>query len=61
MGKVVFGLLDVAALGRLLVDGAGDGALENVLLLLGEVVEDLGREVEVLGDDLLGCVLCLIG
>ena len=57
VGEVVLGLLDVAALGGFLVDGARDRALENVFLLLGKVVEDFGGEVEILGDDFLGSVL----
>jgi hypothetical protein len=54
--EVVLGLLDALARGLLLVDGPGLGPLEDVLFVLGEVSKDLGREVEVLGDDRLGRV-----
>lgn len=56
VGEVVLGLLDVLAGGPLVIDGAWVGALEDVLLALGQVGEDLWGEVEVLGDDRLGRV-----
>ena len=49
MGELVVRLLDILALGRLVLDGAGHRALEDVLFAGGEVVEELGGEVEVLG------------
>lgn len=61
VGKVVFGFFDVVVFGCFFVDGVGDGVLENVFFFFGEVVEDFGCEVEVLGDDFFGCVFCLIG
>lgn len=51
--EVVFGLLDLLAHGLLFVDGAGLGCLEDVLFFLGEMLEDLGVKVEILGDDRL--------
>jgi hypothetical protein len=59
VNEVVLGLLDIAALGCFLINGTGNRALEDVFLLLGEVVEDFGGEVEVLGNDFLAGVLCL--
>ena len=56
--EVVRGFLDALPARLLLVDGARLGALEDVLLRVWEVSEDLGCEVEVLGDDGLGCVCC---
>lgn len=56
VGEVVLGLLHALASWSLLVDRARIGALENVLLTLGDVGEDLGRQIEVLGDDGLGRV-----
>lgn len=56
VGELVLGLLDVLALGGLILDGAGHGALENVLFAGGEVVKQLGGEVEVFGNDGLGGV-----
>lgn len=58
VGELVLGLLDVLALGGLVLDGAGHGALENVLFAGGEVVKQLGGEVEVFGNDGLGRVCC---
>lgn len=56
--EVVLGLLDVLALGALVLDRARVGALENVLFARGDVLEDFGREMEVLGDDGLGGMSC---
>lgn len=56
VGELVLGLLDVLALGGLILNGAGHRALENVLLAGGEVVKQLGGEVEVFGNDGLGGV-----
>jgi hypothetical protein len=54
--ELELGLLDVLAVWSLLVDGTRFGALEDVLLRGGDVLEDFRVEVEVLGDDGLGGV-----
>lgn len=56
VGELVFGLLDILASRSLVRDGARFGALEDVLLFLGEVVEELGGEMEVFGNNGLWCV-----
>lgn len=49
-------LLDPATGGLFELQGGGDTALEDVLLLRGDPVENLGREAEVLRDDGFGDV-----
>lgn len=51
MRELLRGLLVVLARGGLVGDGPGERALEDVLFFLGDVVEDFGGEVEVLGED----------
>ena len=58
--ELVFGRLGVLAARALVVDGARAGAAEDVLLAGGQVREDSGVELEVLGDDGLGRVCCVL-
>jgi hypothetical protein len=57
VGEVQFGFLHVGALGFFVLDGAGQGALEDVFLLFGDGLEDFGGELEVLCKNGLWCVL----
>lgn len=56
VGKVVLGLLHLLALWFLIINGAREASLEDVLLSLGNVGEDLRCEIEILRDDRLGGV-----
>lgn len=51
VSKLVLGFLDLAARGSLFINGSGLAAPEDVLLAFGEVGEDLGGQVEVLGNN----------
>ncbi len=57
VGELQFGLFHVGAFGFFVLDGARQGALEDVFLLFGDRLEDFGRELEVLGQNGLGGVL----
>jgi hypothetical protein len=61
MRKLLITPLDLLPLWLLVLDAPRHGALEDVFLARGQVGEDLGGEVEVLGQDGLGRVRCVAG